>query len=232
MRLLILREAGPAAERTAQAVRAAGHEPVLLPLEAGVALARALPEGAFDAFALTSRRAAAPLASAYPGDARPVLCVGAATAEAARAAGFTHVLEGVGTAAAMPALLGAAGLPGGARILYAAGRPRTGTLEEALTAAGFGVVTWDVYETRAVRPAPALVEAATAGGAAEAALVLSRLQAGALSDLVAARPDLARPGFRCLCLSSRIAGALSRELAEGAAISDAPSLARLLELAR
>lgn len=90
MRLLVTRPE-PGASRTAAALQAAGHTPVVRPLMRTEPLPWALPAGDFDAVMLTSAAAVRHAgASADPLKRLPALCVGEACAEAARAAGFAH----------------------------------------------------------------------------------------------------------------------------------------------
>ena len=228
MRILILR-AGEDAERTARDVSARGHEPLVLPTET-VRRLDAPPPPATDvrAFAATSARAVPALASHFTGDPRPVFAVGARTGDAAREAGFADVRVAVGDAEALAQLIAASCPPAGGPILYAAGIPRTKTLETALQRTGIVFRVWEVYETRRRRPERAEVEVALAEGPPDAVLVLSAGQAEALAELAAAFPDLlGRP--TPWILSRRIAEALHPTLRERSWISPDKSLASLFE---
>ncbi|WP_338083189.1 uroporphyrinogen-III synthase [Aurantimonas coralicida] len=116
-----------------------------------------------------------------------------------------------------------------ATILYVAGRPRTGTLEEALAAGGIGCRVWEVYETVAHRPERSAVAAVLHDGPPDAVLLLSAGQATAYGELVATCPDLFRPAPKILALSARIAAALPANLAETVRLSDDTRLASLFE---
>lgn len=70
-RVLILRERDEA-RRTAAALEARGHQPLILPLEAARPLDQGPPQGAFAGFAVTSARAVPALARHFPADRRPV----------------------------------------------------------------------------------------------------------------------------------------------------------------
>lgn len=114
----------PGASRTAAALTAAGHEAVVRPLMDTVAVAWTMPDGEFDAVLLTSAAAVRHLGGmAASVRELPTLCVGDATARAARAAGFWRA-EAVGETVAdvMTALALAAGLR---RLLHLAGEDRT-----------------------------------------------------------------------------------------------------------
>lgn len=136
MRVLILRpEPGNAA--TAAAVRAMGLEPVVIPLFEVRAVAWSPPDpDQFDAVVMTSANAAR-----HGGEALarythlPLYAVGEATAAAARAAGFAHVVAGAGGGDDLSALLD------GRRTLHVSGR-HAHSIGAAASVA--------VYESRAV----------------------------------------------------------------------------------
>jgi len=104
MRLWITRTA-PAARDTADRLSALGHDPVVAPLLTVRAVAHDAPVPAHVALAFTSRNAVAVWADLSPARGLPVLCVGDATADAARAAGFTDVRSAAGDATDLAALI-------------------------------------------------------------------------------------------------------------------------------
>ncbi len=93
MRVLITRPQ-PGAAETADRIRSLGHEPVVAPLFAVEAKLWSPPETLPEAIMLTSAAAAREAGSAMaPLLGLPCFCVGSRTAAAARAAGFTDVLQ-------------------------------------------------------------------------------------------------------------------------------------------
>jgi len=122
MRVLVVRPE-PGASATAARARAMGHEPQVVPLLATAAMHWAIPDILPDAVLLTSaaavRHAGAQAAVLM---ALPALCVGAATAAAARAAGWRDVHAGSGN---LQALLDAAAAGPHRRLLHLAGEDRT-----------------------------------------------------------------------------------------------------------
>jgi uroporphyrinogen-III synthase len=122
MRLLVVRPQ-PGADATAQALRALGHDPCVVPLLCTHGVDWAPPAAPPDAV-LMSSAAAARLAGpiAEPFKALPLLAVGDATAAAARAAGWADVRPGPGT---LQALLDAAAAGPFRRLLHLAGEDRT-----------------------------------------------------------------------------------------------------------
>ena len=201
----------PGAAATARRLEACGFVPLLLPLSRIEALpveASGIPADVA-AVAVTSANALRHL----PGDVaaaladRPCFCVGDATAEAARSAGFSRVVTGPGDAGTLAATIAQAGISG--PLLYLAGRLRRPDLEDSLVAAGIAVTALDVYDTLPLRHPIATVAALFGGRPVEAALVYSSVAAEALAELTA-EPTLAEhfERTRFFCMSKRIAGVL------------------------
>lgn len=192
-RLLVTRPQ-PHAAGTAAALAAIGHDPVLSPMlqvepRAGVHIG-------FDdaaALALTSRtavEATAALARVRPDlqalFAVPVFTVGAATAEAARAAGFEQVLSADGAVGDLVRLIRQYVRPGDGAILHLGGAVRAGDLAGDLAMAGYSVSTIVVYEAVPATRLSAPAAAALAAGDLDAALVYSERTAAALVAAAAA----------------------------------------------
>jgi uroporphyrinogen-III synthase len=152
MRILIVRPQ-PGAAATAARVAALGHVPLVHPLLATQAVDWALPAMRPDAVILTSAaavRLAGPQAEHL--QHLPALCVGTATAAAARAAGWAQALAGPGTVQAL--IDGAAGGPH-RQLLHLSGEDQTHTqVPPGLTLA---VVT--IYRA-VLQPLPLLPEVA------------------------------------------------------------------------
>lgn len=149
MRRVLVTRPEPSASATAQALRAAGFEPVVLPLTGIRPLEigeTALP--AFDAVALTSANAIghAPQWLRASILTVPVHAVGATTAQSAREAGFADIVVGPGDAAGLAAAMGKALAPGSA-VLYLCGRVRKPEFEEGLRNCGIRVIPVETYDT-------------------------------------------------------------------------------------
>lgn len=160
-RVLLTREADRCAE-TARRLIEAGHEAVLLPLMRHVDLGNPVPQGPFDAVALTSAAAAHVLA-ARPGGigelaTLPAYCVGEATATAAQAAGFGEVRSADGDAADLAETLRREAAV--RRLLYLAPRQRAFDLSAALPAIAVTVV--EIYEAELSEPSADSLAAALA----------------------------------------------------------------------
>lgn len=162
-RALAILRPEPGGAATAARVRAAGLDPVLLPLFAVVPLDWAPPDPAgFDALLLTSANAVRHAGAGLARLARlPVLAVGPETADAAAAAGLNVVACG---SAGVAALL--AGQPSSRRLLWLAGRERTAIDHPAIHAvipvyASEGLA-WTPEQAAKLRDSVALVHSARA----------------------------------------------------------------------
>ena len=179
--------AEPGASATARRVEAAGLVPLVTPLletadlaDASLAL-DALPPSAVLAF--TSANGVRAFARLTPRRDLKAWCVGAATAGAARQAGFVDVVAGGGDVEALARDLLAA--PGGAEIVHASALDPAGDLVGRLSAAGRPARRLAVYAAREARPAPARLQEALG---AETILVHSPRAARILEGLLGGRP--------------------------------------------
>ena len=162
VRLLLTRLQLDAA-RTAVALRALGHEPIVAPLIGIEVVSEVDPDGGpWAAILLTSANALWSIAAfARRDDWRdlPIFAVGDRTAQAVRDAGFTAVTSAGGNVNDLAALV-AAHLNPPARLLYLTGEHRSGDLAGALRARGFVVNIVVVYRAMVAETLPA--QAATA----------------------------------------------------------------------
>jgi uroporphyrinogen-III synthase len=151
MRLLVTRPE-PEAMRTAERLRALGHEPVTAPLLEAIFLDPPQPAFQPRAILLTSGNGLRGLLR-WPVAANwfdiPVFAVGDRTAEAARQAGFSKVLSANGDGNALATLAIAALARGAAllagTLLYPAAVDRAGDWPERLIAAGHTLSLVEVY---------------------------------------------------------------------------------------
>jgi uroporphyrinogen-III synthase len=198
-RLLVTRPADEW-ERTAEAVREAGFEPVAAPLFTVSPRPWALPAVDPDALLLTSPRAAPALAAHREAlFGLPVFCVGARTAESARAAGFAPLLVGDSDGAAV---VRQAVELGCRDILHPGGVDRI----ELKAPDGVRLHPVAVYESRAVDALGADAAAALADGGTTATLLFSPRAAALFASLVDAA-GIARAGLGLVALSAQVAAA-------------------------
>ncbi|OQP86981.1 hypothetical protein BTR14_08610 [Rhizobium rhizosphaerae] len=224
MRVLVTRPA-PACARTAARLAERGHHPILLPLTEArhdAAAVEAALSQPFRALALTSGEAVAALSilpdAASAIGARPVFCVGAATARAARTLGLSQVITGPGDGEGLAheilaretlarSSIAARQAEGAPSLLYLAGRPRAPAFEAALAEAGLAVVTVEAYAMQACPIDAGRLRAALVGQAPQAALFYSREAPLRLAALAAEQALV--PAFcRILCMSPRVADAV------------------------
>ena len=190
MRLLVTRPE-PDASVTAARLTALGHSVTVEPMLRIVLNdpPRDLPDPA--GLIVTSRNGARALAT-WPQAAGwhdvPLFAVGAASGEAAKAAGFRKVTAGAGEDAALVQVIAAALPAGQGPVVYAAARDLSGNLAEQLEEAGYDLQMVEAYRAeRAEELSPAL-RAALAAGAIDGALFYSQRTAHTFRDLAADGP--------------------------------------------
>jgi uroporphyrinogen-III synthase len=222
------------AERTALALRARGHEPIIAPLlELEIFSDAALGAGPWTAILVTSANAV----RAVAGHARhdelrgvPVFTVGERSAKAMRDCGFTDVTSADGNIADLANLVITRMKPA-VRLLYLAGEQRSGDLAGMLRAKSFIVDTALVYRAVTAETLPRQATAALAAGV-DGVLHFSRRSAEAYVN--AARnaglleAALNKPAH--FCLSARIAEPLTSAGAANIRIAARPDETALIEL--
>jgi uroporphyrinogen-III synthase len=220
--------AEPGAGETAAAVRALGLG--LAPVVEPLLEVRTLEVGAADladigALAFTSANAVRAFAARWPERAWPVFAVGAATARAARDAGFGAVVSAEGDVAALArTIIATRSERSEGVVLHAAAAEPAGDLIGALASAGVPARRLALYETVARAPGPAA--AALLSGEA-LALLHSPRAAAALRDWMAPR-DACR--LTALCLSPAVGAALGEARLARVRAAPAPNEAALMAL--
>ncbi|KFC73136.1 Uroporphyrinogen III synthase HEM4 [Bosea sp. LC85] len=169
MRVFVFRPQADA-ERSARALTAHGHEPIVAPLFDVVRLSEPVPKGTFAALILTSGNAVPALADA-PAAWRdlPVFTVGARTAAKMRDAGFEDARSADGDRNDLIALI-QRNIAMPARLLLVAGRDRHDDVAERLGKAGYEIASWTAYAAEAKPSLPEAAAASLRDGRAEAAL--------------------------------------------------------------
>ncbi len=226
MRVAILRPQADA-ELSAGRLAGLGHEAVLAPVTAIRPTGAPLPEGDFAALVLTSAHAI-PFCGGLAKDI-PVFAVGARTAAAARAAGFSAVRDGGGDAARLARAIRQT-LPDDAPLLHAAGRDRKAEPGRSLAESGRAVAVWECYAAESVPALPEEAVSALRARPVDAVLHYSRRSAAIAADLFAKAGlggAFGRPPH--LCLSADIAAALAGRRVLVAAEPREAALFRLLE---
>lgn len=211
MRVLLTR-ARERSEKTARKLRAAGHEPVILPLFGYQDTSTAVPPGRYDAVAFTSAEAVRSLERRIAADpglksllSLPAFCVGGATAGACRDAGFRDARSADGDAAALAGLI-ASSLPAAACLLYPAQPNRTLDLAAALP--GWKVVEFNAYEPVPCYPGTDALKQAISG--CDVVFLYSRDSASHFADLLQADGMPASfPRLTLIAISEKTAHAIT-----------------------
>ena len=230
MRLLVTRPE-PDNERTAAALRAKGHDVMLAPMLRIEAIADAdLGAPPWAGVLLTSANGARALAAhVRRGEllALPVLAVGRASADVARAAGFSDVVSAGGDADDLVRLAAArfAGLR--LPLFYAAGEDRSRDLAGALSAKGVAVHTVVLYRAVAANEFSSEVRTALMQSRIDGVLHFSRRS---VESYLACSQTIQREALTPThyCLSERAAEPLRLAGAARIAVSAHPDEASLM----
>jgi uroporphyrinogen-III synthase len=212
MRVLVTRPQ-PGTARTAQRLRELGHYAVELPLTEIVGVpfegfSLEFSERPPSAVAITSvnaiRHAPTQLLETLRG--LPCYAVGGETATEARAAGFSDVRKGPGSAEALADWIICDPEPHAA-IVYLCGRVRLSTFEKRLAEAGLDVHATETYDTLTVVYPPDTLSRVLETEPIDAVLLYSAGAAEHFPALAASNAMIGNP--RLLCLSSRVADRLA-----------------------
>ncbi len=204
--------AQPGAAATAERVAALGFRPVVDPLLAVEPITAAIDLSGIAALAFTSVNGVEGFARCCVRRDLPVFTVGAATAKAARDAGFTHAFSAEGDVEALERLIINA-RPG--PVLWAGAQAPAGDLVAALRAQGLEARGVAVYATAERAPSPATLALLDAP---LSVLVHSPRAARALGRILAGRDH---GDLRLLCLSPAVAAPLDK-IAEPRFVASAP----------
>ena len=214
----------PGAAETAQLLIARGLHPVLAPLLRVHTLPVRVPSG-LHAVLVTSGNAIPALPSML--HHLPLLAVGDATAERARAAGFQDVHSADGDAADLLHL--ARSRPPGP-LLLASGRGQGHALAAQLRAAGFTVHRRAAYAAQPVGRLPAPARDALIAGQLRAALFLSADTARAFVRLLPPALNPLLGGLDALAIAQPTADVLAHLPWRAVRVSAKPTLERILAL--
>jgi len=217
--LVWITRTAPAAEITAERVRALGFQAFVRPL----LQVRPVEAGPLDlvgvgAVAFTSVNAVAAFCERSQVRELRVFVVGDATARAAAQAGFETVLSAQGDVATLATALTARRREIAGAVFYPSAAEPAQDLAGALRRAGFEVRQAPLYETVETTPAPALIARLPD---VDAVLLHSAKAAHALARLLGAHPA---PQLVALCLSAQVAAPLLAAALAGrlAAAASAP----------
>ena len=213
MRLLVTRP-DEDASATIAALEALGHEAVAAPLLTIEPLAdAAIPDEAWQAILITSANGVRAIAG-HPDFKKfrsvPVLTVGAASAEAAREAGFVSVVSAEGNVELLVELAASKLDPSSGPLLHVAGSVTAGNLKGGLEAQGFRVVRVVLYQAQAAKHLPEAARDALTAGTIDGVLFYSPRTAASFAALVrAAELEATLKPLTAYCLSAPVAEALA-----------------------
>ena len=224
-RKIWITRAQPAAETTAARVRALGHEPFIAPL------LRVEPVEGVEvdlrgvcALAFTSANGVRAFIEATPERSLRVFAVGAATAQAVRAAGFKNVLSADGDVEALAEGIAARKRDLKGCVLHPGAAEPAGDLVGALQAHGIEARRLILYDTG---PAELTAEELASLPEIDAVLLHSPKAAQALAAMLKASPQ---PRMRALCLSKAVMKPLARTKMAAKVFAPFPLEAALLNL--
>ena len=234
MRLLVTRP-DEDASATIAALEALGHEAIAAPLLTIHPIAdAAIPEEAWQAILITSANGARAIAGHSDFEklkSIPVLTVGAASAEAAREAGFVSVVSAEGNVELLVELVASELDPLAGPLLHVAGSVTAGDLKGGLEAQGFNVVRVVLYEAQAAKHLPEAAREALAAGTVDGVLFYSPRTAASFAALVkAAGLEATLKPLIAYCLSAPVAEALAGLPFCDIQVSDVPRQSALLSL--
>lgn len=234
MKLLVTRPEEDSAP-LADALSALGHEAVLAPLLDIRFLEDAeLPEAAWQALLVTSANGVRALVRhdhAASLLSLPVLAVGPASADAARAAGFAKVEAAGGDVGSLAEHVAKALDPAAGPLLHVAGSAVAGDLAGMLEARGFSLTRAVLYEARLASELPEAARAALEEGTLDGVLLYSPRTARAFASLVREAGLEARVmGLAAYCLSAAVAEALDELPGLTVKIAREPDQAALIAL--
>lgn len=226
----VVTRAEPGASATAARLAAMGHEPVLAPMLAIRTVPASRDLTGMAGVLFTSANGVRALVEDRPAPAITAWCVGEATAEEARAAGFARIEIAAGTVEALAHHVSLHATPGAGPLLHAAGADLAGDLAGLLRADGFAVETRTFYKAEEATCLPAALDALLAADSpgVDGVLFHSARAAAAFMTCVKAQESLAR--IAAFCMSDAVADSARRFVWRQVAVAAVPQEAALLAL--
>jgi uroporphyrinogen-III synthase len=210
----------------AEIIGRAGHEAIVSPLMDIVPVAWAMPETDIDALVLTSHNAV----SAYHAEILkkyPCFCIGAATAQAASAAGFDVIAHADGDRSGLITALVSSNSK---NILFLSGHIERADLVTELAASGIQAVRRIVYEAHARTCFSADAARALAENSIDCVLLFSPRSAAIFRTLHEGLTGAAKSRLTLACLSAAVAQACGAGWSH-IALAQQPSTQHLLAAA-
>lgn len=212
-------------QQTCEALKEMGCVPVNAPVMALKVLDFALPDTQPSGVIVTSRNGLRALDGSQVEALRflPFHCVGARTAELARTLGFEQIVHVAETLDALTAVLRSDPPGRPARLLYLAGRKRSGDLADRLKGVGIDIELIEVYDMVASEALSDEALQAIRDGALKGVLLYSRRSADLFQALIERHGvEEAMQGVVHYCLSASVAEPL-RAKHRSVLIANAPN---------
>ncbi len=231
MRILVTRPAEDAAT-LAEQLRKLGIEPVIAPLFTVQQNADAEVDiSGIQAIHFTSANGVRAFARAIKDRAQPVFSVGAATAEAARKAGFTRIESAGGNVDDLARLIIARLDPGDGPVFQASGSNVAGDLKGALEGAGFTLRREVLYRAEVASQLPPEAAQAMSVRTLDGVLLFSPRTGAAFVRLaLAAGHEAALAGMYAYCLSQAVGNEITDVRWRDVRVARKPELQCLLDL--
>ncbi len=229
MRILLTRPRADS-ESLAAALRALGDEVIIEPMLDIVETGDAPSFDGVQAVLATSANGIRALAGARTRRDLPVFAVGDATAEAARAAGFSCVESAQGASAALYRLVTERLKPADGALLHVRGRDVVGDLAHSLEAVGFDVRSAVLYKAEAAKTLSPDLRTRIAAGEFDAILFFSPRTARTFVNLAcSARLEQACGAIDAICLSPAVSEAASALAWRAVHVAATPDQAAMIE---
>ncbi|MFN3232974.1 MAG: uroporphyrinogen-III synthase [Alphaproteobacteria bacterium] len=231
MRILITRPRDDA-EDLAHTLVSLGHEPLIEPmLNIRLGTAPRLDIDGAQALLFTSANGVRAAAKATRNRALPALCVGDATARAAKIARFETIKSANGDVPALVTLVQKQCKPSSGKLIHVAGTAIAGDLAGSLAALGYETERAVLYEAETVTTLSPAARQALAQGTIDAVLLFSPRTARTFAKVVRdAGIEPACKMIDLLCLSTAVAEGLGGLSHRTLQIADEPTQDALLRL--
>ncbi|MEM7301711.1 MAG: uroporphyrinogen-III synthase [Pseudomonadota bacterium] len=232
MKILVTRPQ-PAAQRTADVLRAGGYEPIVDPLLRIEPTNQIMPVGQFGGLVFTSAEAVCSFTDHKPvadWAGATVFCVGRTTLETAKDAGFGVVQSGDGTARQLAETIAMDPAASKLNFLYVCAETVSFDLAGDLERRGITCSTWPIYRAVVASGFHGSTLEAFEKGEVDAVLLYSARTAKAFSYCVqqAGISDLVQ-NVRIFALSRQVADALDPDNSSVVVISKEPTEVSLIE---
>ncbi|MCR9268560.1 MAG: uroporphyrinogen-III synthase [Hyphomonadaceae bacterium] len=199
---IIVTRADPGAQQTAERLGAVRLTPIVVPMLTLETIQDQdlVPPEQISGLVFTSANGVRTYADRDGNRTQTAWCVGPATAEAAREAGFSDIRESAGNAVDLANFIAAHSQPEAKPLLHVANEAATGSLQETLNALGFEVVFAPLYRMRPTPRIPSLLSELIGTGAPAVALFHSAKGAAAFANLM---PGVDLSNWSAVCISEQ-----------------------------